>query len=187
MLNFNIIALICSDILEYIFICDDGNFLLIQEKRAWDLGIEPYKCDNSRLLSENNALHLELIEQRGQFDKKILNLKNAIRNLEVDKNYLDDHCFELVSKISEMEHRGKGGGKGHDDGKVKHKKPFISAVPGGIPPYPNSSTSRHQSSRRCDGTSSSYDHHVQLVILQNDNQLLKDEINSLKKQVSRIG
>lgn len=128
---------------------------------------------------------MEVIKQRGHYEKKILDLKNTIRNLEVDKNYLDDHCFELVSKISEMEHRGKSS-KG-DDGKVKHKKAFVSTVPSGIPPYPNSATSRYQSSRRCDGKSSSNDHHIQMVILQNENQLLKDEINSLKKQVRQFG
>lgn len=153
---------------------------IIQEKRAWELGIEPYKCDNSRLLSENNALHLELIQQRGLYDKKILDLKGTIRNLEVDKNYLDDHCLELVSKISEMEHRGKSS-KSTDDGKVKHKKAFVSTVSSGIPPYTGSS--KFQSSRRTDPKSSANDHQIQIVILQNENQLLKDEINSLKKQV----
>lgn len=123
-----------------------------------------------------------MIKQRGHYEKNILELKNTIRNLEADKNYLDDHCFELVSKISEMEHRGKGA-KGTEDGRVKHKKAFVSAVPSGIPPYTSSSSSRYQSSRRCDGKYNSNDHHIQIVILQNENQLLKEEINSLKKQV----
>lgn len=156
---------------------------MIQEKRAWDLGIEPYKCDNSRLLSENNALHLEIIQQRGVYEKKILDLKGTIRNLEVDKNYLDDHCFELVSKISEMEHQGKGS-KSNDDGRVKHKRTFVSTVQSGIPPY--TSSSKYQSARRGETKSSANDHQIQIVILQNETQLLKDEINSLKKQVCQL-
>lgn len=148
------------------------------------MGIEPYKCDNSRLLSENNALHLEVIEQRGHYEKKILDLKNTIRNLEVDKNYLDDHCFELVSKIREMEQRGKSS-RSTDDGKVLHKKAFVSTVRAAEPPYPNSSSSRHPSHRRYEGKSN--DHHIQIVKLQNDIQMLTDENDSLKKQVSRIG
>lgn len=148
------------------------------------MGIEPYKCDNSRLLSENNALHLEVIQLRGHYEKKLLDLKNTIRNLEVDKNYLDDHCFELVSKISEMEQRGKSS-KGMDDGKVIHKKVFVSTVRAGDPPYPNASTMvYHSHHRRCE--SKSDQNYIQMVKLQNDYQLSKDETNSLKKQVCRI-
>lgn len=149
------------------------------------MGIEPYKCDNSRLLSENNALHLEVINVRGHYEKKLLDLKSTIRNLEVDKNYLDDHCFELVSKISEMEHHGKSS-KGIDGGKVTHKKAFVSTVRSDHPPYTYSSTSKYHTSRRCEGKSSQNDHHIQLVKQQNDNQMLMDENNSLKKQVRRI-
>lgn len=149
------------------------------------MGIEPYKCDNSRLLSENNALHLEVIQLRGHYEKKLLDQKNTIRNLEVDKNYLDDHCFELVSKISEMEQRGKSS-KGMDEGKVHHKKAFVSTVRSGDPPYPNSSTMKYHShgGRRHEGKSDQ--NFIQMIKLQNDYQLSKDETNSLKKQVRRI-
>lgn len=124
-----------------------------------------------------------MIQQRGHYENKLLDLKNTIRNLEVDKNYLDDHCFELVSKISEMEQRGKSS-KGMDDGRVLHKNPFVSTVRSTDPPYPSSSSSKHQTHRRCDGKSNPNELHIQLVKLQNDYQLLRDENSSLKKQVS---
>lgn len=147
------------------------------------MGIEPYKCDNSRLLSENNALHLEVIHIRGHYENKLLNLKNTIRNLEVDKNFLDDHCFELVSKIQEMEQQ-RGKGRKGNDGKVLHKKAFVSTVRGKDPQFPSTST-RYQTSRLCEAKLKE-DQNVEIVKLHNDKQLLKDETNSLKKQVCGI-
>ena len=34
---------------------------LNEQKEAWELVVEPYKCDNSRLLSECNKLKLDLL------------------------------------------------------------------------------------------------------------------------------
>lgn len=145
------------------------------------MGIEPYKCDNSRLLSENNALHLEIIKIRDHYEKKLVDLKNTIRNLEVDKNYLDDHCFELVSKIQDMEQQG-GSSKGRDN-RVQHKKAFISTVRSNNLPTYSTSSAKNFTSRRCDVKN---DHRVEITRLQNEIQLLKDETNSLKKQVCVI-
>lgn len=36
---------------------------LLEEKKAWDLGNEVYKCDNSKLLNEVNKLRLELLSK----------------------------------------------------------------------------------------------------------------------------
>lgn len=36
---------------------------LLEEKRAWELGNEVYKCDNSKLLSEVNRLKLEVLNK----------------------------------------------------------------------------------------------------------------------------
>lgn len=43
-----------------------------QEKAAWELGTEPYKCDNSKLLMECNRLKLELLNSQ-----KEIQLENA--------------------------------------------------------------------------------------------------------------
>jgi hypothetical protein len=36
---------------------------LLEEKKAWELGNEVYKCDNSKLLSEVNKMKLELLNK----------------------------------------------------------------------------------------------------------------------------
>lgn len=128
---------------------------------------------------------MELIKIRGHYEKKIFDLNNTIRNLEVDKNYLDDHCFELVSKIREMDQQRGKSSKGVDN-KVIHPKPFVSAVRGGNPSFPILTTARPPTtSRRAEGKAH-HDPHVEYVKLQNDIQLLTEETNSLKKQVCQI-
>lgn len=46
--------------------------ILLEEKNAWDLGNEVYKCDNSKLLSEVNRLKVELLNK----EKKV-QIENA--------------------------------------------------------------------------------------------------------------
>lgn len=48
---------------------------LLEEKKAWDLGNEVYKCDNSKLLSEVNRLKVELLNK----EKKV-QIENAGEN-----------------------------------------------------------------------------------------------------------
>uniref|UniRef100_T1H048 Uncharacterized protein n=1 Tax=Megaselia scalaris TaxID=36166 RepID=T1H048_MEGSC len=45
--------------------------LLLEEKSCWELGVEPYKCDNSRLLADCNKLHLELLHQKESYENEI--------------------------------------------------------------------------------------------------------------------
>lgn len=45
---------------------------LLEEKKAWDLGNEVYKCDNSKLLSEVNRLKIELLNK-----EKNVRIENA--------------------------------------------------------------------------------------------------------------
>lgn len=52
--------------------CRDENIELLKEKKAWDLGNEVYKCDNSKLLQEVNQLKLDLLSK----DKNI-QIENA--------------------------------------------------------------------------------------------------------------
>lgn len=65
--------------------------------------MEPYKCDNSRLLAECNALHLELIKQQ---DKHILantELRSRVRSLQADKKQLEEKCLAAECKIRELQ------------------------------------------------------------------------------------
>lgn len=61
---------IVSSILDDLIVTTEGLKLakdqiaqLLEEKRAWDLGSEVYKCDNSKLLSEVNKLKLEVLNK----------------------------------------------------------------------------------------------------------------------------
>ena len=54
---------------------DDARKLL-EEKKAWELGNEVYKCDNSKLLSEVNKLKLELLDK----ERNVMT-ENAGKNL----------------------------------------------------------------------------------------------------------
>lgn len=44
---------------------------VLKEKSCWELGVEPYKCDNSRLLQECNQLHLQVIKQQEEYEEKM--------------------------------------------------------------------------------------------------------------------
>ncbi|XP_062535190.1 centrosomal protein of 135 kDa-like isoform X1 [Armigeres subalbatus] len=98
---------------------------LEQEKAAWDLGVEPYKCDNSRLLAECNELHLELVKQRDKFILANTELKCRVRNLQTDKKQLEDRCLQAEAKIRQLQ---CGDSKSRKDGANMQRKPFVSTV-----------------------------------------------------------
>jgi hypothetical protein len=50
---------------------------LLDEKKAWELGNEVYKCDNSKLLQEVNRMRLELINR-----EKSIQIENAGKSLQ---------------------------------------------------------------------------------------------------------
>lgn len=129
-------------------------------------------------------MHLEAIKIRDYHNKQLNQLKHTVRNLEVDKNYLEDHCYELVHKIHEMEQNSGKGQKGRDEVKISiHKKAFVSTVRSGIPSA--NSASQRYSSRRADGKQKDVVH-VENLKLQNDIKAAKDETDALKKQVIRF-
>ncbi|XP_055854505.1 centrosomal protein of 135 kDa isoform X2 [Episyrphus balteatus] len=106
---------------------------LLEEKSCWELGVEPYKCDNSRLLAECNQLHLELIKQKEDYEEKNCELIQRIRNLESDKNYLDEHCQHLQAQIKAFIVKGidSNSMKTNKSGVNMNKKPFVSTVRSG--------------------------------------------------------
>lgn len=64
---------------------------LLEEKKAWDLGTEPYKCDNSKLLQELNRMKLELINK-----EKTIQIENAGKILKILNNHyslMPANCF----------------------------------------------------------------------------------------------
>lgn len=164
--------------------------LFLQEKDAWQLGVEPYKCDNSKLLGECNKLNLDLIRQRDNYEIKKAEFVRRIRSLELDKRCLEEQCGELGGRVRELEMKfvSKGDQKFQKDGANFSRKPFISTVRSGtlLPnvvdghlcekgPYRVCSVCPN--SRHCDGN------RFEAEKLQNDIQNRDDTIDVLKKQI----
>lgn len=104
-----------------------------QEKSAWDLGVEPYKCDNSKLLAECNALNLEIIRQRDSFQQKIFELNKRYRTLEIENRELNAQCNELNNRVDEFEQKSDDPKhrKHRNDLINRNRRPFISTVRSG--------------------------------------------------------
>uniref|UniRef100_A0A1Q3G3E5 Putative myosin class ii heavy chain n=1 Tax=Culex tarsalis TaxID=7177 RepID=A0A1Q3G3E5_CULTA len=118
---------------------------LMQEKAAWELGVEPYKCDNSRLLSEVNGLHLELVKQRDKFVLVNTELKCRVRSLQTDKKQLDERCLQAEAKIRELLHSADS--KSRKNGVNMQRKPFVSTVRAGYYQPPKCCDAQAQDSK----------------------------------------
>lgn len=98
------------------------------------MGAEPLKCDNSKLLAECNGLHNDIMRQRDEYQAKLYELNKTIRNLQVDKRYLEEHCTELNQKIYELQQQNDADDlkqKRNKDQINNNRKPFISTVRSG--------------------------------------------------------
>lgn len=84
--------------------------------------MEPYKCDNSRLLAECNRLHLELLKRSEEAQLTVLESRRTVRNLKTDNQCLEEQCTELADQIKDM--FACGGGQQRKD----TRKPFVSTV-----------------------------------------------------------
>uniref|UniRef100_A0A1A9Z8Z3 Centrosomal protein of 135 kDa n=1 Tax=Glossina pallidipes TaxID=7398 RepID=A0A1A9Z8Z3_GLOPL len=104
---------------------------LLEEKSSWELGAEPYKCDNSRLLTECNQLHLQLIRQKEDSEEQINKLHKKIRDLETDKSHLHKQCQQLQNQLGSIQSKTNIGVVKSGSRVEKGKKPFITAVRSG--------------------------------------------------------
>lgn len=168
--------------------CIQETTKIFQEKIAWDLGVEPYKCDNSRLLAECNQLHQQQLRQRDHDSLRFAALSQQIRRLEIDKNHLTEHNSTLEFKLREFEqlHAATGDGKG-----MKQKtgrKPFISTVRGDLPMPKQLKQSSSLSHGKHSGCSTKCDEHHNNTVnkLQADIKNQIDLVDAYKKQVTKI-
>ncbi|XP_072382400.1 uncharacterized protein Cep135 isoform X4 [Diabrotica undecimpunctata] len=76
----------------------------LEERDTLQLGAEPYKCDNAKLVKECNELHLAFIQFKEEHEKvqrdlrtKILSLENQITDCGIEKQKLVDKLKELQS------------------------------------------------------------------------------------------
>ncbi|XP_036326953.1 centrosomal protein of 135 kDa-like [Rhagoletis pomonella] len=111
---------------------------LLEEKACWELGVEPYKCDNSRLLAECNQLHQQSLKDREEYEQRNFELSQKIRNLVTDKIHLEEHCQQLQQQLASLlaKQQSSSFAPNMKNAKDKVKKPFISTVRSGerIPP-----------------------------------------------------
>ncbi|XP_011647939.1 centrosomal protein of 135 kDa isoform X2 [Pogonomyrmex barbatus] len=67
------------------------------------LAVDPYKCDNARLVRECNQLHSDLIEAKETHQKQVKDLKRQIYKLECECNDLQLASSRNINKIKELE------------------------------------------------------------------------------------
>ncbi|KAM7355583.1 centrosomal protein 135kDa isoform 2-T2 [Cochliomyia hominivorax] len=103
---------------------------LLEEKSCWELGVEPYKCDNSRLLQECNQLHKDSIKQQEEYEEKIQELNIKIRDLQLDKLHLQQHCEQLQQQLKLLQTKANTTTMKYNKD-FKSKKPFITTVRSG--------------------------------------------------------
>lgn len=144
----------------------------MQEKSAWELGNEPYKCDNSKLLTECNKLNSDLIRQHDHNEIKKAEFVKKIRTLELDKKYLEEQCKELGGRVRELEMKfvTKGDTKMQKDGVNLIRKPFISTVRSGILPNFEEEKRGNKMCSVCPNTRSCNENRLEVEKMQNDVQ-----------------
>ncbi|XP_067643783.1 centrosomal protein of 135 kDa isoform X2 [Eurosta solidaginis] len=106
---------------------------LLEEKSCWELGVEPYKCNNSRLLAECNQLHQQILRERESYEQRICELNQKIRNLFTDKVHLEQHCDQLQQQLASFlaKQQNANIAPNMKSAKEKAKKPFITTVRSG--------------------------------------------------------
>nr|XP_034195948.1 centrosomal protein of 135 kDa isoform X3 [Osmia lignaria] len=90
--------------------------------------IDPYKCDNVRLVQECNQLHLDLIKEKESHQKQIKDLKKEIYKLEHECNDLQLASSRNLHRIKELEIESSKKSKRILELQGKCLKPTISNV-----------------------------------------------------------
>ncbi|XP_022211364.2 centrosomal protein of 135 kDa isoform X2 [Drosophila obscura] len=108
---------------------------LLEEKTCWELGVEPYKCDNSRLLAECNELHLQFLRDREDYELRLCEAERRMRSLETDKEHLQSHNVGLQNQLDALLSKqlvsSTTGKRTHVATTRQTKKPFITTVRSG--------------------------------------------------------
>ncbi|XP_024940651.1 uncharacterized protein LOC107267564 isoform X3 [Cephus cinctus] len=92
------------------------------------LAVEPYKCDNARLVQECNHLHSELIETKEAHQKQLRDLKKQVRKLESKCCDLKLASSRNLQKIKELESESSKKSKKILELQGKCCKPVINNV-----------------------------------------------------------
>ncbi|XP_011137532.1 centrosomal protein of 135 kDa isoform X2 [Harpegnathos saltator] len=92
------------------------------------LTVDPYKCDNARLVRECNQLHADLIEAKETHQKQVKELKKQIHKLECECNDLQLASSRNIHKIKELESESAAKSKKILELQGKCSKPTIINV-----------------------------------------------------------
>ncbi|KAL1505790.1 hypothetical protein ABEB36_005270 [Hypothenemus hampei] len=75
----------------------------LEEKNLLELGAEPYKCDNAKLLRECNELHQAFIHFKEQHEKVQRDLRHQISNLQAQLENCNFEKLKLINSIQNYE------------------------------------------------------------------------------------
>ncbi|XP_061400602.1 centrosomal protein of 135 kDa [Musca vetustissima] len=173
---------------------------LLEEKSCWELGVEPYKCDNARLLQQNNQLHMQTVQQQEDYEDKIRELNTLVRDLQSDKFHLQQQVEQLQQqlKLQTLQYRTattSAGGNMKYGKEGKAKKPFITAVRSGDPLPSLQPLQEHNSNLRCtkcnllgynqknDGATQTKSQQKELEKLENANRDLIENLKFYQKKI----
>ncbi|KAB0799230.1 hypothetical protein PPYR_07110 [Photinus pyralis] len=76
----------------------------IEERDTLQYGVEPYRCDNAKLVKECNDLHLAFLQFREQNEKLQKDLKRRILCFERDGLEIGAECEKLKKRIRDLEY-----------------------------------------------------------------------------------
>ncbi|XP_076665146.1 uncharacterized protein LOC143367341 isoform X2 [Andrena cerasifolii] len=100
----------------------------IEAHSQLQLAVDPYKCDNVRLVQECNQLHLDLIKAKESHQKQIKDLKKDVCKLERECNDLQLVSSRNLHRIKELETESSKKSKKILELQGKCLKPTISNV-----------------------------------------------------------
>lgn len=92
------------------------------------LAVDPYKCDNAKLVQECNKVHLELIELKETHQKQINDYKKKIRKLESELSDLQLSFSKNLQRIKQLETESANKSKKILELQGKCCKPIVNNV-----------------------------------------------------------
>ncbi|XP_065362141.1 centrosomal protein of 135 kDa [Calliphora vicina] len=164
---------------------------LLEEKSCWELGVEPYKCDNSRLLKECNHMHTQTLKQQEEYEERIQELNIKIRDLQIDKLHLQQQCEQLQQQLKLMQTKASTANMKYGK-EIKSKKPFITTVRSGNELPALQPLQEHNSNLKCTKCNVGYYQRMEgsakvndknLEQLENTNKDLMDHIKFYQKKI----
>uniref|UniRef100_A0A1I8MYB0 Centrosomal protein of 135 kDa n=1 Tax=Musca domestica TaxID=7370 RepID=A0A1I8MYB0_MUSDO len=168
---------------------------LLEEKSCWELGVEPYKCDNARLLQQNNQLHMQTVQQQEEYEDKIRELSSQLRDLQTDKFHLQQQIEQLQQQLKTQNLKQLTSGNMKYGKDTKAKKPFITAVRSGDQLPALLPLQEHNSNLKCtkcnllgygqknDGSTQTKSQQKEMEKLENANRDLMENLKFYQKKI----